>query len=86
MYQIHEAPNFIEGMVQQITAFGKRSAGALKYLERHVLRSHNESVEGSNTYIEEVQKIKNHFRNQSCYSIIRCVGECAKRCSRHSIS
>lgn len=54
------------GRIQDIIAVSNRSIDhinesfdeVVKYLEEDVIRSYNEFVEGSNTYIDEVQKIK----------------------------
>ena len=54
------------GRIQDIIAASNRSIDRInesfeevvKYLEEDVVRSYNEFVEGSNTYIDEVQKIK----------------------------
>lgn len=53
--------------IQEIIGESNRSIGhinesfeeVVKYLEQDVIRSYSEFVEGSDTYIEEVQKIKN---------------------------
>lgn len=53
----------IQGIIAEsnssIEHINESFADVVKYLEEDVIRSYNEFVQGSNTYIEEVQKIKN---------------------------